>query len=167
MCVCVFVCVSVEGLQVQLSHFRAPLCVICLGLTRSGRVLCVRVCPRTSLSLLWCQLGDVDLSSADAAPDLVSILLGYVYDHRQVCGDATVESGWQISTLAPALCWLEGFPTVREAVMAGYAPPPPPVRVCVCMRVCVCRARALPRRVLALHVRARARVCVCVYVCRV
>jgi protein SHQ1 len=38
---------------------------------------------------------------------LISILIGYCYDHRMTCGEPTVESGWTIATLSPLLSWLD------------------------------------------------------------
>jgi protein SHQ1 len=36
---------------------------------------------------------------------LLDLLLAYIYDHRTTMGDATVESGWTIATLAPTRNW--------------------------------------------------------------
>ena len=38
---------------------------------------------------------------------LISVLIGYCYDHRMTGGEPTVESGWTIATLSPLLSWLD------------------------------------------------------------
>eukprot|EP01049_Picozoa_sp_SAG25_P013172 SAG25_NODE_1965_length_2086_cov_0.904378_2_plen_399_part_00 len=51
---------------------------------------------------------------------LLDLLLAYIYDHRTTMGDATVESGWTIATLAPTLIWFEKHESVAD-VCASFA----------------------------------------------
>ncbi|KAL8577919.1 hypothetical protein ACOMHN_011915 [Nucella lapillus] len=51
---------------------------------------------------------------------LVDILFAYAYNHRVLCGDNNVESGWTISKLASTLSWLNSFTTLQDVVVTCF-----------------------------------------------
>jgi hypothetical protein len=50
--------------------------------------------------------------------NLVTVVFGYVYDHRMTAGEPNVESAWLSSVLSPTLSWLEDISSVELAVTA-------------------------------------------------
>ena len=51
---------------------------------------------------------------------LVDILFAYAYNHRVLCGENNVESGWTISKLAATLSWLDSFTSLQDVVVSCF-----------------------------------------------
>lgn len=59
-------------------------------------------------------------ANAGAVADLAGVLFASAYDIRFTLGERNVESAWTVSRISASMAFLEGFRSVREAVLAAY-----------------------------------------------